>query len=568
MCERSSLRQFRNDLSKSAFSRHKMYRKSSTILRALDFRWDFLRQAANQSAAVSSVKDECNLPDICATNPNGRKFHGVVLGFYEKVTSTEQIKLTQAAEQFDQKVNGQLLKFIQEARLTGSIGTHKLVHSIAGDFDAVAVVGLGRKDCGFDRVECINRNMENVRIAAAVGTKALKRQNCTKICVDDMNFAEQAAEGSVLSLWKYKKDLCDDEEGNRPNLKLFGSGDVNSWTRGIFRAEAQNIVRNLCEMPSNHLTPIEFGQRAIEILCPCGVTVEVHEEDWILSQQMDATIAVASTSIERPVFLEINYRGTNADDKPIVLVGKGLTFDTGGLSLKQADSLHEMRASMVGAAVTIATVRAIAQLQIPINVTALIPVCEHVTSGMPVRPSDVIRLPNGKTVAIDDSTNVGMLTTADAILYGQCNYKPRAIISVGSLDNCVKDTFGDAVTPVFTNSSNLWSEIRECGAYSGDRVWKMPMWDYHMEKITNSPSADHTYVGTGNARCGKLASFLRGIAMNDEFCHVEVHGTGFLNGNDDQFPYLEQNHMSGRPTRALIQLLIQMSSIEANKNKN
>lgn len=546
-----------------------MLRKGSTILRSLDSQRQFLRRAAKQGAAAAAActKDDCVLPDLDA-DKSKRKFHGVVLGLYEKTSPTEQFKWTQAAEQFDKKMEGQLTKFINESRLTGSIGTHKLVHGIPGDFDAIAVVGLGQKESGFDENECINRNMENVRIAAAVGAKALKSQNCTKICVDDMNFPEQAAEGSLLSLWQYQRDFCDGKKGNCPDLKLFGPADVNSWTRGIFRAEAQNIVRSLCEMPSNHLTPIEFGQKAIDLLCPCGVSVDVRNEDWIVAQQMDSTTAVACTSIERPVFLEIHYRGTNADDKPIVMVGKGITFNTGGLSLKEADNLHEMRASMVGAAVTIGTIRAIAQLQIPINVTALIPMCEHATSGMPVRPSDVHRFPNGKTVAIDDCTNVGMLTTADAILYGQCNYKPSAIISVGSLDSCVRDTFGDAVTPVFTNSSKLWSELRECGAYSGDRVWKMPMWDYHVEKITNSPSADHTYVGTGNARCGKLASFLRALAGQYDFCHVEVHGVGMLNEHDDIFPYLEQNHMSGRPTRALIQLMIQLSSIEANKNKN
>lgn len=547
-----------------------MLRTNSTFLRSFAAQRQFLRRASKQNVvnAAASIKDECILPDCDARDKNSRKFHGIVLGLYEKGASTEAIKLTKTAEQFDQKAEGRLAKFIQESRLTGSVGTHKLVHGIPGEFDAIAIVGLGRQNSGFDRVECINRSMENVRIAAGVGAKALKSQNCTKICVDDMSFPEQAAEGSVLSLWQYQQDLCEGKRADSPDVKLYGPGDVNSWTRGLFRAEAQNIVRNLCEMPSNHLTPIEFGQKAIDLLCPCGVSVEVRDEDWIVSQQMDATQAVACTSIERPIFLEISYRGSNADDKPVVIVGKGITFNTGGLSLMQGETLHEMRGSMVGAAITIATIRAIAQLQIPINVVALIPVCEHATSGMPVRPSDVLRFPNGKTVAIDDFTNVGMLTAADAIIYGQCNHKPRAIISVGSLDSCVRETFGDAVTPIFTNSTNLWSEIRESGAYSGDRVWKMPMWDYHREKITASPSADHTYVGTGNARSGKLASFLRGIAATEEFCHIEVHGVGLLNEQDDIFPYLEQNQMSGRPTRALIQLLIHLSSIEANKNKN
>lgn len=529
-----------------------------------------LRRTAKRSATATATNDrsECELPDLGSRDPNERKFHGVVLGLYERGGATEPCKLTPTGEQFDLKAGGQLLRFIQEMKMTGSCGTHKLVHGISGDFDAIAVVGLGPKNCGFDEIECINWNMENVRIAAGIGAKALKSQNCTKICVDDMNFPEQAAEGSSLSLWRYQRDLCDTSQNDKPELRLFGTGDVQSWSRGIFRAEAQNIVRTLSEMPSNQLTPSEFGQKAMDLLCPCGVSVDVRDDEWMAAQQMDATICVACTSIERPVFLEINYKGTNADEKPIMLIGKGITFSTGGLSLKRHDTLHEMRASMVGGAVTIAAIRALAQLQIPINVTALIPLCEHKTSGVPVRPSDVMRFPNCKTVAVDDVTNAGMLTTADAIQYGEINYRPKAIISIGSLDSSVRRTFGDAVTPVFTNSPKLWSEIRESGAYSGERVWKMPMWNYHMEKITNSSSADNTYVATGKSRCGKLASFLRGLTKSDEFCHMEVHGVGLLNEHDDTFPYLEQNHMSGRPTRALIQLLIQLSSIPVNRNKN
>lgn len=512
-----------------------------------------------------------SLQKICELNDRdiggARHFKGLILGVYEKNTLTDTPKITPAGQLFDQKVDGKLSKLIQEMNISGKIGSGKVLHDIDTDFDAIAVVGLGRKDIGFNEIECINQNMENVRIATAIGAKILRKQNCTQICVDGMDFPEQAAEGTALTMWKFQANLCEEKKVENTSIKLYGPSDVNAWMRGIFRAEAQNIARNLCELPSNQLTPAELGQKAVDLLCPCGVTVEVRDEEWIHAQKMDATIAVACTSCEQPIFLEINYRGGNADDKPIMLVGKGITFNTGGLSLKRSDALYEMRASMAGAAITIATVRAAAQLQIPLNIVALIPICEHMTSGMAVRPSDILRFPNGKTVAVDSSSNAGILTIADALLYGQCNYKPKLIVNIGSLANDIRYAFDESVTPVFTNSHNLWCEIQESGSYSGDRVWQMPLWNYHNDRITNSTSADATNVGNGNGRCGKVAAFLKSFVPNFEFVHLDVHGVGMLNPNDTAFPYLEEKRMSGRPTRTIIQFLVQLSSIKVDQQR-
>lgn len=224
----------------------KLLRKGSIILRSLDSR---------QSAAACTI-DESILANLDAEN-NRRKFHGVVLSLYEKTSRTEQFKLTQVAEQFDQKMDGHISKSILESRLTGMIGTHKLVHGIPGDFGAIAAVGMGRKDTRFDDTECINRKL------GTVVAKAWKSQNCQKFCVNDMNFSEQAAERNVMSLWQYQSDFCD--------IKLFGTGDVDSWKRGMFRAKAQNMVRSLREMSSNHLTSIDFAEKVIELLGPCGL---------------------------------------------------------------------------------------------------------------------------------------------------------------------------------------------------------------------------------------------------------------------------------------------------------
>lgn len=489
-----------------------------------------------------------------------RRFSGIVLGLYERGTKVEAPKLTSTGQAFDQKTEGKLSELVQKVKLSGEIGTAKVLHNISADFDAVAVVGLGRKDIGFDATEGVNQSMENVRVAAGVGVNVLRCQRCTDICIDGMDFPEQAAEGSFLSAWKYEEHLSEHNRTPDVNLKVYGTSEMGAWLGGVFRAEAQNIARTLCEMPRNVLTPTELGNKAVELLCPCDVGVKVHDENWIGNQKMNGTMAVACTSCERPVFVEINYSGGASDAKPILLVGNGITFDSGGLNLKAPEHLAETRASMAGAAVVIAAVRAAAQLQIPVNIVGLIPICEHMTSGLSIRMSDVIHFSNGQTFQVDTSSNPNILTMADALWYGRSNYKPQLILGIGALTRSHRDTLGDAVTPLFTNSDAILKEMLDSAGYSGDRVWRLPFSKQHEEHIRGSPSADAARVGCGNASAAKCAAFLGSFAGENEFALLDVDATGMLNQNADAFPYLEEDRMTGRPTRTLIQLLAQLSA--------
>lgn len=518
-------------------------------------------------SACSSPPDSLRKlrPEIDSYVDDTRRFTGIVLGLYERSNKSGSPELTSTGQTFDQKIEGKLSELIQKLKLTGEIGTAKVLHNINVDFDTVAVVGLGQKDIGFDAIECINQSMENVRIAAGMGVNILHSQRCTDICIDSMNYPEQAAEGSFLSAWKYEEHLSEQNRTQNVNLKVYGENDMNAWLGGVFRAEAQNIARTLCEIPRNELTPIELGNKAIELLCPCDVGVKVHDDNWITNQKMNGLMAVACTSCERPIFLEINYSGGNSDTKPILLVGNGITFDSGGLNLKAPEHLAETRASMNGAATIIAAVRAAAQLQIPVNIVALIPVCEHMTSGMSIRMNDVIHFSNGKTLQIDTSSNPNILTMADALWYGRTNYKPQLIIGIGSVTKNAQETLGDAVTPIFTNSNDMLVVTQDSAAISGDRVWHLPTWNHYRDHTNNSLSADVTKVGCGYASAAKCATFLGSFAGDNAFVLFDVHGTGMLNQSLNAFPYLAMNKMTGRPTRTIIQLLTELSGAKLDQ---
>lgn len=236
----------------------------------------------------------------------------------------------------------------------------------------------------------IDEDRENVRTAAAIGALKLAKNGCQCICVDGMGFAEQAAEGSALAIWRYQENKARKYWKVIPQLELFEDPDQDSWQRGLFKAESQNFVRKLCDAPANLMTPLHLAQIAVNELCPCGIKVEVHDKDWIENRKMDLFLTVAKGSCAAPLFVEMNYCGGTPDQKPILLVGKGITFDSGGLCLMTCKDMRTHRADMAGAAMVISTLRACSALSLPVNVVGLCPLCENMPSGMAMKVGKIM----------------------------------------------------------------------------------------------------------------------------------------------------------------------------------
>lgn len=235
--------------------------------------------------------------------------------------------LTSYGEKFDKRVQGKLTELIKESGITGILGKGKVFNNLDPEYSSVAVIGLGKEGLGFSVLEGLDQGMENARVGAGIGCKKLRDQGCTHIFVDPMEYAEQAAEGGALAIWRYQDNKIKDDRKKNPKLELYESPDHDAWTRGLFKAEAQNLARRLCDTPANQMTPTNFAQATVDALCPCGVNVEVRNMDWIETQNMHSFLAVARSSCEPPIFLELSYCGAKQDDKPILLVGKGITFN-------------------------------------------------------------------------------------------------------------------------------------------------------------------------------------------------------------------------------------------------
>lgn len=482
---------------------------------------------------------------------------GIVVGVYLK-DGEKAPQLTANGERFDIRVSGKIGELIKETNMDGELGKGRLFSNLDNEFLTVAVVGLGKEGVGYDAEESLDVGMENVRVAAAVGSRALQHHGADSVHVDGMEYPEQAAEGAAMAVWRYNINKRKSNRLEVPKVELYGSEDVDSWTRGLFKAESQNLARRLSETPANQMTPTIFAQSTIDSLCPCGVAVDVRSMEWIEQQGLNSFLMVAKGSCEPPLVLEISYVGTSPEDKPLLLMGKGITFNSGGLCLKPKTGLDEYRADVSAAAAVVATIRAIAALSLPVNVTAMLPLCENMPSGMAVKPGDVITLINGKALCIKNTSAVGTVMLADPLLYAQSTYKPKLVIELGTYSSGTVYGLGASATGLWTNNSTLWQQFEKAGSISGDRVWRMPLWQYFKRQIEPNLTYDLCNVGRGPASSCQSAALLHRMVPCLDWVHMDTQGTG-LTVKDPVPPYLQRDRMSGRPTRTLIQFLHQYS---------
>ncbi|XP_030554291.1 cytosol aminopeptidase [Drosophila novamexicana] len=482
---------------------------------------------------------------------------GVVVGVYTKEGDREP-KLTSSGEKFDDRAQGKISELVRETNMKGDLGKGLVFMNVDPEFSAVAVVGLGQEGAGFNDLEMIDEGMENARVAAGVGARALQLQGVTDVFVDSMEYPEQAAEGSALAIWRYNSNRRKQDRTHIPKLELYDSPDVDAWTRGLFKAESQNLARRLSDAPANQMTPTIFAQSTVDALCPCGVSVDIRSMDWIEENRLNSFLMVAKGSCEPPVVLEINYCGTAPEDKPILLLGKGLTYNSGGLCLRPKDCMQMYRGCMAGAAVCVATIRAAAALSLPLNISAVLPLCENMPSGMAVKPGDVVTLLNGKTLGIKDVSKAGVVVMADPLIYAQANFKPRLVVDIATLGYGVCCGLGGSAAGIFSNSNFVFKQFEKAGGLTGDRLWRLPLWNYFKRLISPNITYDISNRGRGPASSCIAAAVLHELVPCVDWAHIDIRNVGMLT-RYAPLPYLLRDRMTGRPTRTIIQFLYQMA---------
>ncbi|XP_045499311.1 cytosol aminopeptidase-like [Colias croceus] len=507
--------------------------------------------SAKAKAEACDKNEEGKENPASGDSPSGiGKKNGLVLGVYE---DGDQFKLTSAAEEVNQKSGGKLCKYLNELSCEMKLGKAFVVTDIIPEVSCVALACLGKKAPGYNLLEEIDETKENVRLGVGAGVHALRSRGVNDVSVDTAEQPRAAAEAAHLAAWSFQefKSL----ETRKPEAKLsqYGTESSDEWMLGSILGRSQNWARFLSDMPANSMTPIGLAQEALDVLCPLGVQVTVRERDWIEAQKMEAFLAVAKGSCEQAVLLQCDYRA-GGDTPPVLLAAKGVTFDSGGLCLKKAHEMKENRGSMAGAAVVLAAIRAIALAKVPINVSAVIPLCENMVSGQCMKVGDVVTALNGLSLQIEDTDMEGRLMLADALVLGQVMHKPSLVIDVATLTHGVLLAMGGGAFGCFSNNELAWNALKDAGSNTGDRPWRLPLWDYYQRQIQNDPAVDLRNRGSGTATPCIGAAFLKNFICCD-WLHMDITGVGKLS-HAPAPSYLHPYRMTGRPTRTLATFLM------------
>ncbi|KAJ8653173.1 hypothetical protein O0I10_011222 [Lichtheimia ornata] len=478
------------------------------------------------------------------TNPHG--YDALVLGAYNNLNLT-------ATQGISDSTRNQILEQLSSSNLTKKDDV-RLLYNVGG-IKQLAVVSLGEKP---ESNMSQDVALETARRSTAIGIQALKKHysegDNQHIGVDVSIHAHGAAEGAVLA--QYAFDKLKTKQG--PNLRVgpFGQSTDSSnlsWETGLVYGNSQNLARRLMAAPANLMTPKTFAEEMAYLLAGLeNVEVMVHDHDWAVRQKMNAFLSVAQGSQEPLRFLEIHYNG---GDGPLYgLVGKGITFDSGGISLKPSNNMALMKGDMGGAATVAAALYGICKLQLPVNVVAMIPLCENMPSGKATKPGDVVRAMNGKSIEIINTDAEGRLILADALYYLSSTYAPKTIIDVATLTGAMDVALGQAFAGVFTNSDELWTRLETAGKTTADPFWRMPLHDDYLKGMKESLVADLVNsAGRSGGSCSAAAFLKEFVAGQPEIQWAHIDIAGVMESSATEGYHIKG--MSGRPTRSLLDYL-------------
>ena len=302
-----------------------------------------------------------------------------------------------------------------------------------------------------------------------------------------------------------------------------------------------------------------MAQKAREIARRKNVSCKVLDKEKMKEMGMNALLAVASGSNEEPKFIILEYAGGKKSAAPIVLVGKGLTFDSGGISIKPSDKMEEMKSDMSGGAAVMGVIMAAADLQLPLNITGLIPATENMPSGTAYKPGDILKSYSGKTIEVLNTDAEGRLILADALAYAS-EFKPEAVVDVATLTGACIIALGDDVIGMLGTDDKLKSEIDRAAQTTGELVWELPLWESYHELI-KSDIADYKNSSGRSAGTITAAAFLSKFAGNTPWVHLDIAGPSWLTKDK---PYIPKG-ASGVGVRLMVQVLRDLAAGKTQK---
>jgi leucyl aminopeptidase len=418
----------------------------------------------------------------------------------------------------------------------------------------ILFVGLGEKSL-LDSESLRRFGGHAIRGAESLGVSSLTiYPGCLESEVAEESY-QAIVEGAVLAEWRYnemKTDLKKSKDKILQSLEMLAGEEIVAEAKAGIEAgkiigEAANFARTLQSRPGNIATPTHLAKEASKMACQYGLKVTVMGPTEIKENDMQALLAVSRGSSEEPRFIILEHAGGDSNDSPLVLVGKGLTFDSGGISIKPSGGMEDMIFDMSGGASVIATLQGVAALGIQKNVVGLIPCSENLINGAAMKPGDIIGSREGKTIEVINTDAEGRLILADALSYAQ-SFKPAAIVDCATLTGAVIIALGHNAAAVLGTDEDLVKELEIAGRRSGERCWPLPLWDEYRQQL-ESEVADLSNIGGRPAGTITAACFLKEFVSDYKWAHLDIAGTAYGEG---KLSYQRKGAL-GFPTRLLIE---------------
>ena len=457
----------------------------------------------------------------------------------------------------DEALGGRIRELIELGDFKGKMKDTSLLYTRGAMKTArVLLVGLGAYH---------ELTVEKVRQGAGHAAKHVRDiglKTATFLIPDEVpdagNMVQAAAEAILLSLYQFNQHKTvqeDDDEKKLESITFLAESEPSQPTveravqRGQTIAEGTILARDLSNQPANHLTPTQLAEKAEAVAADSGLRCEVFDKATLEDKGFRTLLAVAQGSVEEPRFIILEYTPEGEGRDTVVLVGKGITFDTGGISLKPGKGMHEMKHDMSGAAAVLGAMKAVGQLKPDLHVIGVIAATENMPSGTAIKPGDVVTSYGGKTIEILNTDAEGRLVLADALGW-TAQYNPQGVVDLATLTGAVITCLGHIAAGAMSTDPALMAKVKAAAEKTHERVWELPLWDDYDEGI-KSKVADVQNIGDGTAGTIAGGAFLKKFVEDYPWVHLDIAGTAWGMKGSTYIP----EGASGYGVRLLVQLV-------------
>lgn len=492
---------------------------------------------------------------IKSGSPEKQRSACVVVGVFESR------KLTLTAELLDKASNGYIADIVRRGDMEGKAGTTLLLHNVPGTLcDRILMVGLG-KEKEFREKEFIKAIRTTVKTLNETGAFDASIF-LTELPVRKHNIAWRIRQTAIVAFdatYRFDQFKSKKDELRRPLRKLTLAVERRNelslaeegLSQGLAIAEGIALAKNLGNTPPNVCHPTYLGEQARAMANEFGLECNILERSDMEALGMNALLSVARGAHQPPKLIVLTYKGGKNGEKPLVLVGKGVTFDTGGISLKPAADMDEMKYDMCGAASVLGTLSAVARMKLPLNLVVVVPATENMPGGNASRPGDIVTSMSGQTIEILNTDAEGRLILCDALTYVE-RFEPDTVIDVATLTGACVVALGGVASGLFANKDSLARDLLDAGEEAHDRSWHMPLWDEYQD-LLKSPFADMGNIGGRWGGAITAACFLSRFAKKYDWAHLDIAGTAWKSGSD--------KGATGRPVALLAHYLMKRAGL-------